>query len=526
MNIVLVSAHTHPVALGLRYISSALKAAGHNVKVLFMSSRKPTTQADYPPAVQEAFLDHCRTADLIGISLMTGNFDRACTLTEWIRGAGIRAPILWGGTHPTIAPDECLEVADIICVGEGEKPVTDLAACLAAGGNPTAIGSLGFRAGGPFGNAQRILNCVQPLITDLDSIPFPDYELATHWIVEKGQLVQATPANLRGTLTRLRLLSTRGCPNPCSFCNNTTLMRIHKDAGPWVRRRSVDNVLAEMVQTVQAFPSIEEINIVDDLFFIRDEAEMQEFVEKYLAQVNLPLELDAHPNTITEGKVACLSRLPISLMSMGIQSASPDTLKNVYNRPTPVENIARAIGIFHKYRLPTEYHYIINNPYEPDANVIQTMRFIADHHRKAAVLRVFPLQFYPGSPLYERARKDGVIGARHEETYKVIYTSNLQLAGHNYLSVWLHAVLGLRNIGGPSWMAHALISFVTCRPVRWCLDRRYFTPAAFLTYQVTRRVFKPFARLARLLRRKPRRRARSRAEELTLPRNNLMAGAR
>jgi len=522
MNMVFVSTHAHPVALGMRYVSSYVKAAGHKVKSLFMCSRKATARADFGPAVLEAFVEHCRSADLIGMSLMTGNFYRACALTEVLRKAGVKAPILWGGTHPTIAADECLETGDIICVGEGEKPVRDLVECMAAGKDPTGIGSLGFRAGGPFGNRQKILNPVQPLIGDLDSIPFPDYDLSAQWVVDKERLVPATPKKLRGALHRLRVLTTRGCPNPCSFCNNTTLMRIFKGAGTWVRRRSVDNVIAEMVQTCRAFPSIEEINVVDDLFFIRDEGEMAEFVDKYVKQVNLPLELDAHPNTVSEGKVAILSRLPISLLSMGIQSGSPDTLQNIYNRPTPVETIARAMDLFHTYRLPTEYHYLINNPYEPDENVIETMRFIARHHRRAAMLRVFPLQFYPGSPLYERARQDGLIGARHEETYKVIYSGRNLLAGYKYLSIWLHAVLGLRNIGAPPWLANAVIRFVTCRPVRWCLDRRYFPPMAYVTYQVGRKIAKPFGKLARLVRGK-RRHRHLHPEDEASPRNRMAA---
>lgn len=528
MNLVLVSAHPHPVALGLRYVSSYLKAGGHSVKVLFMSSRKATTKADFSPAVMEAFVEHCRGADLVGMSLMTGNFHRACALTEALRRSAIKAPIVWGGTHPTIAPQECLDVADVVCIGEGERPVRDLAEHIAAGADPTGIGSLSFRAEGPFGNRQAIHNPVQPLISDLDSIPFPDYELSTHWVIEKNELVQASVDNLRGTLDRLRILTTRGCPYGCTFCNNASQMRIYKGAGTWVRMRSADNVLAEIVSLRRRFPSIEEVNIVDDLFFVRGKEEIDEFVEKYRRQVGLPLELDAHPNTIDEPKIASLARLPISLLSMGIQSGSERTLKDIYNRHTPVERIVGAMRILRKYRVPTEYHYLINNPFEPDANVIETLRFAATHHRKAAVLRVFPLTFYPGSPLYDRALREGLISPRDEQAYGLMYSGKLQFARHDYLSVWLRVVLGLRNAGCPPWMALALVAFVTSRPVRWCLDRRYFTPLAFLTYQIGRKIYKgliyqPFVRPIRSLlggRRKP----RHPQDEVTLPRNNMAGG--
>jgi anaerobic magnesium-protoporphyrin IX monomethyl ester cyclase len=526
MEITLVSAHTHPVALGLRYISSCLKAAGHNVEVLFMCPRKATTQADFPQLVLDAFVERCRRADLVGMSLMTGNYHRACALTDRLRRAQIKAPILWGGTHPSVAPVESLETADIVCVGEGEQPVLELTRRLEAGCDPTDIQGLGFGAGSPFGNSQAILNPAHYLEANLDKYPFPDYDLATHWIAGKNDFVQAEPQNLRGALHRLRILTTRGCPHSCSFCNNTTMARTYAGKGPWVRRRSVDNIMAEIRQLRRMFPSIEEINIVDDLFFVRDEDEMREFADKYLAQVNLPLEVDAHPNTVTDAKMAALSRLPISLVSMGIQSASPDTLTRIYNRHTPPDRIASAMEAIHKYRVPAEYHYIVNNPYEPDANVIETMRFVARHHRRAAVLRVFPLMFYPGCPLYDRAHKDGLIGPHHENAYNVIYKGSNQLAGYSYLSIWLRVVLRLRNAGVPTWMALTLVSFVTSRPVRWCLDRRYFPPAAFLAYRIVRKIYQvliyqPLIKPLRRLRRNARHKDRHPEDEVTLPRNNL-----
>lgn len=78
MKIVLVSVHTHPVALGLRYVSSCLKAAGHDVEILFMCPRKATTDTRFARPVLEACTERCRRADLVGMSLMTGNCLRAC----------------------------------------------------------------------------------------------------------------------------------------------------------------------------------------------------------------------------------------------------------------------------------------------------------------------------------------------------------------------------------------------------------------------------------------------------------------
>ena len=150
MRIALVATYTHPIALGLRLVSSYLKAVGHDVEMIFMKSKRDTAKADFSEAALDDFVERMRHQDLIGMGLMTNTFFRACVLTQRIREAGIGAPIIWGGTHPTVAPNESLEVPDIICVGEGEEPMLRLVEHLEADKDPTGIGSLGFRANGPF----------------------------------------------------------------------------------------------------------------------------------------------------------------------------------------------------------------------------------------------------------------------------------------------------------------------------------------------------------------------------------------
>jgi radical SAM superfamily enzyme YgiQ (UPF0313 family) len=492
MKVGLVSSYTHPFALGLRYISSYLKSVGHDVVMFLMSSKRDTTAPDYTAGALDDFVSRLRNCDLIGISLMTNTFHRARALTERIRAAGLKAPLVWGGIHPTVSPDESLAMADAICLGEGEEPMLQLAERLSAGRDPTNIPGLWFRAGGPFGNTSAVRNPLGPLQAQLDDLPFPDWELETQWVADRDGLVPARPENLRGALHTLRMITTRGCPYHCTFCNNTALREIHQGLGKWVRTRSLDNVLAEIRQALACFPTIRSINFVDDLFFVRGEEEIEDFAAKYNRDVRLPLQLDAFPNTVTDRKVRALARVPIELVSMGIESASQDTLKNIYLRPTAPKRIADAMATFARYKVRTEYHYIVSNPYEPEQNVIETMRFIASHHRGRSVLRVFPLMFYPGTPLYHRARADGLISAHDHTIYDYMGTGALQFAKHDYLAVWLRVVLGLRNIGLPPFLAHRVVDFAVSRPVRWLLDRRWFCPAVFFGYQVLRKIARNF----------------------------------
>ncbi|UCF34889.1 MAG: B12-binding domain-containing radical SAM protein [Phycisphaerales bacterium] len=490
MDVVLVSTYAQSVALGLRYISAYLKRAGHKVTIVFMASKRETAEVDYSPPLLADFVHHCRSADVIGMSLMTNTYYRAKALTEALRAGGVQAPIVWGGTHATVAPRESAEVADYVCIGEGEKAMVDFAAALDGGGDPAATANLAHLK-----NGDLHTNKPYPLADDLNEYPFPDYDLEDHWITEKDALVPVAdhPKLLRGALRRYRILSTRGCPFSCSFCNNATQMRIYREAGSmqnWVRKRSVESIVGELESICARYPSIKEVNIVDDLFLVRSEDEVDAFVEAYRRRINLPIELDAFPSTVSQAKVASLSRLPLKLISMGIQSGSRDTLFTMYNRPTPVEMVARAIRIISDQGLRAEYHYLVANPFETEESMVETLRFAADHHRGPAKLRIFPLQLFPGSAMHERARKEGVIDEHHDDAYRGSYAGKKHIMRAHYLEIWLRIVLGLRNAGVPQRMVHKVIDFALSRPGRWLLDRSWFPPASFYVYRVSRVLFK------------------------------------
>ena len=112
-------------AIGVRTIASYLKQHAHSVKLIFLPTKDKFSNL-YDDNIINGIVRLCHDSDLVGISLMTNYFIKARDLTDKLKSK-IRAPIIWGGIHPSVKPEECLRHADMVCIGEGEESMLKLA---------------------------------------------------------------------------------------------------------------------------------------------------------------------------------------------------------------------------------------------------------------------------------------------------------------------------------------------------------------------------------------------------------------
>ena len=122
MRISLLSIFPDIQSYGIRSISACLKKEGHNVDLIFLP--KPFTEK-YENKTMDDLVKLTKGSDLIGITLMSNFWDNAIQITNKIK-ENYPTPVIWGGTHPTIRPEECLDHADMVCVGEGEETLIEL----------------------------------------------------------------------------------------------------------------------------------------------------------------------------------------------------------------------------------------------------------------------------------------------------------------------------------------------------------------------------------------------------------------
>jgi len=402
--------------VSLKQLLAILRQAGHEAALLFHVSTEP---ADHQ-AVAE-FVRRERF-DIVGLSLMSPFFFKAVELTRAIREAcGRDVLIVWGGVHPTIAPHDCLPHADYVCVGEADHALLRFANAWRNGAITQEVAGFnrGFDRGAtdgavPAGDREPLATGPSgselsycPVVDDLDALPNPDHFPSGAYVVHRGA-VQPMDLTLfqrygRYRSSYLSVMTTRGCPNQCTYCCNHLLSRV---CGRTIRRRNAQHVLAEIRATIDHYRGrIHYIDLIDDCFTVHSAAWLREFTAG-CREFGIPLVFRAIPQWVNEEKARLLARAPAGFALIGIQSGSERTNREVYGRPYSRAKILECARVLDRHRIPAIYDVIVDNPYELPEDWRETATLLHELPNTSHIF-LYSLTFYPNTLLYDRARADG-----------------------------------------------------------------------------------------------------------------------
>ena len=211
-------------------------------------------------------------------------------------------------------------------------------------------------------------------IQHLDQIPFQDYDYRNHYILD-GADVRKMDIKVMEQWGRLYMTQpTRGCPFACTFCVNNTFIKMYPHQKP-IRKRSVDNLIEELMEVKTNLPFVNQIKFDDDAFFLLPLDEMTEFSRRYKKNIKLPLIITgATPSTLTREKFSVLVDAGLVEIRMGIQSAGERT-KKLYKRPHSNEEVEKTVRMVHEYKdnVTPSYDIILDSPWETDEDSIETL---------------------------------------------------------------------------------------------------------------------------------------------------------
>ncbi len=424
MKITLISPYYDITNPGLRTLSSCLKKAGHDSQMVFLPQAWGGTLNDFLVYESERtindLVDICSDSDMIGITLMTNYFFRVSSLTRRLK-EHLDKPVVWGGVHPTIRPEECLEYADIVCISEGDLSFVELCNRLEEGKDYSDMSGIGFKQ-----NGKMIRNDPRNFVQDLDLIPHPDYSTKDSFILDKDALVPMEKNLLHQAMLRgmtidegeasLQIITSRGCPLNCSYCANNIFRRLTK--GKYLRARSPEHIIKELKDALSTMDFVKSVWISDDTFISRSFENLKAFVEIYKKEINLPFFCLGDPLHITEEKMELLCDGGLRLMTMGIQTGAENT-KRLYNRPIPNDKVLKATKIISQFTTKIKfpmYDIIVDNPYETRSDEYETVQLVSRIPRPY-YLQLFSLTFFPESSLYKRAVKNGIVTDEYEQIY-------------------------------------------------------------------------------------------------------------
>lgn len=368
--------------LGLMYISAVVRRAGHHSQ-LFLEG-----------AEGAAFVDRVVAArpDLVAFSVTTGMHRWALEVAARIK-ARTETRILFGGPHATYSPEVIeKDPVDLVCRGEGEEAMDELLAALASGTSPRNIANFWVKEEGAIHR-----NEVRPLTQDLDSIPFPDWDLYYRYPY----------------LRRLRskpLLTGRGCSFQCTFCHNHLDMALYSGKGKWVRKRSPENIVAEIRELGARYP-LEILNLErDDHLTIQRDWTFR-FLEAYARQVDLPFVLQCRPETIDRETADALARARCASVTISFETANPFLRNSLLRKEIDDDQVIQAVQLLKERGIYVKTLNMIGLPGEDLDGALATLDF--NIRLKPQFARCSIATPFPRTRLFEQSVNAGMLAGDH-----------------------------------------------------------------------------------------------------------------
>jgi len=368
---------------GTMYLSTALKRAGHDCDLLVQSYENDIIKS----AVSS-------DADIIAFSCTTscahgwGMHNWALRVAEELKKRTSKIT-LFGGPHATFFPEIINKPqVDIVCLGEGEEAIVELADKLQHGEDITKIKNLWVKKEG-----RVYKNPIRPLVENLDCLGYPDREV---YYKKYGYL--------KNSLTK-RFMASRGCPYNCAYCFNTPFRKLYKDKGKFLRRRTVEHIINEIKQVKTEYP-LKNVLFIDDVFVL-DPHWVKRFTEAYKSEINLPFTCLIEISLANEDIIRDLHNGGCKQVIFGIESGNDFLRNKILKKSISKKQIIKTARLLKKYKIRFKTYSIFGLPEETLENAWETVHI--NQKIKADYLLCSLLQPIPKTEIYNYLSKNGFI---------------------------------------------------------------------------------------------------------------------
>jgi len=392
----------YAMPLGLLAVGSAVHARGAEVRIF---------DSRIDERAEERLLDDAERASCVGLTVFSGPpIEAALRLSRRIKALRPGLPVVWGGWHSSILPEQCVRsgVVDAVVIGQGEGTFSDLVEVIDDPSQWSSIPGLCIpgRDGSPVRTAPRAL-------TDMNQFPASRYELldVESYFRRKG-------------VRQIDYSSSRGCPYRCTFCADPIIYK-----SKWTGLKA-GRTLTELMHLHEKY-AIDEVFFLDDDLFAslkRIQALAEAFVE---ARAPFGWKGTARADELCRLPEAFFERLRVSgcrRINIGAESGSQqvlDRIKKEYRAGEIVTAGRRAAnaGIGVAYSFITGFPGETGDDFQATLEMIKELRGISDE-LEATLFFYSP---YPGTELMAELEARGSRLPERLEDW----------AGFSIESVWL-----------------------------------------------------------------------------------------
>lgn len=329
-------------------------------------------------------------AAFVGLTAVTVSIYKAAAVAEAIKKTNPKIKIIIGGPHLTAVPEETMRLFpqfDIGVIGEGESTIIRLLGALNKSDDLLGIKGLIWRKDG------KLVNSGKPdLIENLDSLPLDAWDLLPNF-----PYAYKSSVHKLGKWPTTSLISSRGCPYNCRFCDNSMF-------GRKIRSYSLPRLI-EIVQYLRKNYGIKDIFFNDDNFVVLRQR-LLEFCE-WLLKEGIDLSWGCYgriDNVVDLQMLKTMKKAGCWRISFGLESGSQEAL-DFYHKNETLQQMEKVIGWTRQAGIRSKGFFMFGNFLETKESLRKTIAFA-----KRIKLDDFHATFLtplPGTEIYDLAEKFG-----------------------------------------------------------------------------------------------------------------------